>query len=209
MTRKVFTLLMLSVVVLLGSTFAGCGRPTKDQQLASAKIQIANLEGQLASQRDMAGDNQDLRADLAQTQQELSSAQMEMNRLRAEAQNVTSTAAVPGMTIPGDVLFAPGQATLTSGGKSALNSVVGTLKSRYAGRQISVEGHTDSSPLRVTKDKWKTNVWLSCNRAWSVAYYLIGQGIPENTVSVVGRGTTQPKGGSQAQDRRVEIVVQQ
>ena len=105
------------------------------------------------------------------------------------------------MEISGSLNFAAGSDKLTAAGKRRLDTIVSNIRSRYTGRHISVEGHTDSSPLVKTKEKWKTNMWLSANRARSVADYLINRGIPENLISVVGHGYSRGKG------RRVEIIV--
>ena len=146
--------------------------------------------------------------ELDEARGELDAKEAEMAALRAQGGGGVSSAGVQDLIeVSGSVLFKAGSATLTSAGKRELDSVASNIKNRYGGQHISVEGHTDSSPLVKTKAKWQRNVWLSSNRAWAVADYLIGRGVSENLVSVVGHGASRSKGGSAAQDRRVEIVV--
>lgn len=109
------------------------------------------------------------------------------------------------VTVPGDVLFDPGQATLKNDIKPSLNRVAATLKQRYAGRPIQVHGHTDSDPIRVSK--WKSNQQLSEARADAVRNYLVQQGIEAGQITTVGHGDTQPKSQTKSANRRVEIRV--
>ena len=73
---------------------------------------------------------------------------------------------------------------------------------------IFIEGHTDTDPISVTKDKYKSNRDLSMRRADAVAMYLIKQGVPESSIVTVGYGEYDPIApGNKASNRRVEIVV--
>ena len=201
MIRKALPLLMLAAVVLAGSTFAGCG-PKKQDQVTALQLENENLKGRLESQRDLAGENQALQAELAQARQETT---------RREAAGTRRSGGVPsqGMEVGeiSSLSFAPGSDNLTPAGKSQLDQIANKIRSQYSGRHISVEGHTDSSRLVRTLDKWHTNMWLSANRARAVADYLISQGISENLISVAGHGASRPSGGGAEQDRRVEIIV--
>jgi len=107
--------------------------------------------------------------------------------------------------VPGDVLFDPGKATVREQAKSTLDKVAAALKKDYSGKQIRVEGHTDSDPIKVSK--WKSNQELSVARADAVKKYLVSKGVDANMVSVQGFGSDRPKSGDKAQNRRVEIVV--
>ena len=201
MARKALGLLMLVAVVLAGTIFAGCG-PKKQDELTALRLENENLKGQVMSQRDLAGENQALQSELAQAKQDIS-------RLEAEGSKGPVGMVSPGMVgeLSGSLSFAPGSDKLTSAGKSQLDPIANKIRSQYSGRQISVEGHTDSSPLVRTKEKWHTNMWLSANRARAAADYLISQGISENLISVAGHGASRPSGGGAEQDRRVEIIV--
>jgi len=71
---------------------------------------------------------------------------------------------------------------------------------------VVIVGHTDSS------GDPKYNVWLSRERAKSVADYLISTGLNENRVRTIGRGAKEPIASNDTregrmQNRRVDILV--
>ena len=210
MTRQIIPLMVLAGVVLVSGAFGGCTK--KPDQITSLQLQNENLKGQLQGaqrrQEALQEEKQMLSMELSQVQNDLDDKDAEIRDLQARGVPSMPTAGISKvMEIQGMLLFRPGSADLTSAGKQKLSGIAGTIRSRYPGNHISVEGHTDSSPLVKTKEQWKRNVWLSANRAWAVADYLINQGVAENMVSVVGHGAAHSKGGSAADDRRVEIVV--
>lgn len=109
------------------------------------------------------------------------------------------------VTVPGDVLFDPGQATIRTEVKSSLDKVVTALRQKYPGNKIQVHGHTDSDPIR--RSKWKSNQELSEARAAAVRNYLVSKGVEPNAIATVGHGASAPKSQSKAANRRVEITV--
>lgn len=116
------------------------------------------------------------------------------------------------ISLGSDILFSSGRATLTSRGKSALGSIVGDLRSSYAGLPVRVYGYTDSDPIKRTKNLWQDNLDLSANRAMAVTRYLVDKGIPAKNVETVAMGSTNYIAAnntptSKAKNRRVEIVV--
>lgn len=131
-------------------------------------------------------------------------------------ENIAGVDAVRGkdtitVTVESDILFGPGQATLTSSSRRTLQQVAGVLKSRYRGEIVRVEGHTDSDPIR--KSNWRDNQHLSEARAESVRDYLADQGVPRSTLRVIGHGADKPVASNatrdgKAKNRRVEIIVE-
>lgn len=111
---------------------------------------------------------------------------------------------VTRLTVAGDVLFPSGKDTLTSGGKKELDKVANTIKSKYSGNRIRVEGYTDSDPIK--KSNWASNEALSAARAAQVEKYLISRGVSGSRIESVGMGSAKPK-SSKAASRRVEIVI--
>jgi chemotaxis protein MotB len=116
------------------------------------------------------------------------------------------------VTVGADILFSSGKADLTSGGRAALDKIVGDLKSHYAGMTVRVYGHTDTEPIRKSKKLWQDNLDLSANRAMAVARYLVSKGISAKNVEVVAMGENHPvadnaTAAGKAKNRRVEIVV--
>ncbi|MEM7578047.1 MAG: OmpA family protein [Planctomycetota bacterium] len=117
----------------------------------------------------------------------------------------TSVANEVTVRVPGDVLFAPGQATLSNASKKTLREVAEALTDNYAGRTVVVEGHTDSDPIK--KSNWASNEALGEARAKAVAAYLAERGVSSNRLTTVGIGAGEPRGTDKAKNRRVEIVV--
>lgn len=110
------------------------------------------------------------------------------------------------VNLPGDVLFDSGKATLKPSAKATLDKIASAVKRDYADRQIFVDGHTDTDPIRKTKNLWEDNLDLSANRAMAVSRYLTSQGLDQKRVIPRAFGQTRPK-ESKAKSRRVEIVV--
>jgi type VI secretion system protein ImpK len=120
----------------------------------------------------------------------------------------TTTDVVAGtmtVRVPGDVVFDPGKAMIREQARTTLDKIAAALKKDYAGKQIRVEGHTDSDPIKVSK--WKSNQELSEARAAAVKAYLVQKGVSAGSVTTQGFGADKPKGQDKALNRRVEIVV--
>lgn len=122
-----------------------------------------------------------------------------------------ATGIVSKFIVPAAALFAFDSAEVTDEGKEAIEEY--RLKWRdmvrpewagvYAGVII---GHTDS-----TGDS-KYNMGLSLRRAEAVSDYLVGTGVPEDKLRIVGRGMNNPIASNntkegRAENRRVEVVV--
>ena len=107
--------------------------------------------------------------------------------------------------VPGDVLFDAGKATVRQQARGTLDKVAAALKRDYSGRQIRVEGHTDSDPIKLSR--WKSNQDWSVARAEAVKQYLVSKGVDAGMVTTQGFGSDRPKSNDKAANRRVEIVV--
>jgi outer membrane protein OmpA-like peptidoglycan-associated protein len=110
------------------------------------------------------------------------------------------------ITLPGNVLFASGQATLMPGAQTSLNEVAEALKQQN-NANIRVEGHTDSTGSE------SVNLALSKERAAAVSSYLVDQGVPHDRITTEGLGSSGPIGDNstaagRAMNRRVDIVVE-
>ncbi|WP_228486541.1 OmpA family protein [Paludibaculum fermentans] len=104
-----------------------------------------------------------------------------------------------------DVLFDFDKYELKPGAREKMAKVSGILLA-YPGLKIELEGHTDS----VGSEEY--NQVLSERRANSVRAYLIGQGVPADTVSAAGLGKANPVASNsnesgRLKNRRVEMVV--
>lgn len=111
------------------------------------------------------------------------------------------------VTFATDVLFDLGSSKLTPRGKTILS----TFAKAQKGQHFRIVGHTDRKPIvRPATQKeldTDTNMELSSNRAISVMGELLTSGVKERQIdSVVGMGSTQPKGADK-DSRRVEIFL--
>ncbi|MFW6303811.1 MAG: OmpA/MotB family protein [Candidatus Sumerlaeota bacterium] len=73
--------------------------------------------------------------------------------------------------IDGPVLFGEGSADLTEHGMQVVDKIAKRIQQDYAGREIIVEGHTDSQP--IVKSDWKSNWELGAARALTITKYMI------------------------------------
>lgn len=191
--------------LLAGSSLlGGCGVNEKDYQALQTE-------------------NQDLRAKNVQLENENKAKDTELAKAR-EQQSATiplsDSADYPNgpkpvkppkngndvvLEVSGDVLFDSGQTTIKSSAKKELDKIASQLNGKYSGHRIRIEGHTDSDPIRKNK-QYKTNEALSEARASAVRDYLASKGVARNRFSVVGKGSSEPK-GSKKESRRVDVIV--
>ncbi len=158
-----------------------------------------------------------LRADLEEAQaaktMERPVAEIETNGLKGRnIEIVERNDGGVAVRIAGMTMFKTAQATLTPSGKKVLNRIGRFLKGR-PDLQVSVEGHTDATPLGKSKAIWGTNLALSLARAMAVQDYLSSsQGVMDKRMRVVGYGEHKPvmpgkSKAANAKNRRVEIVL--
>ncbi len=211
MMTRLTPVFALTLLAWVGLSSTGC---TSWTSLQNERDALYRQNRQLQSEKDqLAAENEALRAQLAQRstapQTQPDTAVLSFDGSGFEGisgvEVDTSTAGEVTVRVPGDVLFASGQATLSSGAKKTLNDVAKALNASYAGRPVVVEGHTDSDPIR--RSSWASNEALSEARAKAVADYLAQQGVSGSRLSTVGMGASQPRGSDKAKNRRVEIVV--
>lgn len=123
------------------------------------------------------------------------------------------------ISLPGDVLFAPGSEKLSKPGENALTKVRKVLLSDkgLSERYYQVAGHTDNQPLVRTLEIFKDNWGLSLMRAREVLLFLTtqeaGGTLNIKRWSAAGYADTDPVGANANNDgrrrnRRVELVVQ-
>lgn len=107
------------------------------------------------------------------------------------------------LSLPSDLLFEPGDATLSEGGRKAL-FVMGGVAANI-GNAVDVVGHADASP---TGRRWTSNWELSLARAQAVADALREAGYLRD-ITVRGHGDGQSGGEVKAAARRVDLVVRE
>ncbi|MBV2180244.1 MAG: OmpA family protein [Castellaniella sp.] len=114
------------------------------------------------------------------------------------------------LRVNSEILFDPGQADLSRHGLSVLKRMAQVLTKK--GYDLTIEGHTDSVPLRASA-KYPSNWELSSARASSVVRYLQTNGIDKTHLKAVGYADTRPIGDNhdpdgRARNRRVELVIE-
>ena len=207
------TVLLLGATMLASLAGAGCANRMHDENMALHQ-QNRELQSQLDSRRAQgASDEEMVEAAPVQTPppEQPTTQQVPVTRTPAPIDvpgtETTQDVAAGTMTVrvPGDVVFDAGKATVREQAKGTLDKVAAALKRDYSGKQIRVEGHTDSDPIKLSM--WKNNQELSLARADAVKKYLVSKGVDANMVSVQGFGSDRPKSNDKAANRRVEIVV--
>lgn len=207
--RKAFIILSLVATSMATS----CTTRYQDM-LSDRDDQIRSLNGDLARLR---GENDELQRRLtsAPRPSDASTPRPAPSSLINELQrNIGSDAEVSyrrgriSIGVNNRVTFSSGSTSLKKSSSQVLRNVASVLRSQFAGRRFYIEGHTDTDPISVTKDKFKSNRDLSMQRADSVAMSLIKLGVPEASIVTVGYGEYDPIApGQKASNRRVEIVV--
>ncbi len=110
-----------------------------------------------------------------------------------------------------DLLFASGQATLSSTKADSLLSEIGAQLNLVHTHPINVEGNTDNVPIHG--GPYPSNWELSTARASTVVRFLVGKGVGASRLTAVGYAEERPLSSDateagRARNRRVEIVVQ-
>ena len=205
----------IAFLAVLGffSTFLGCTDWKREYE--GLEVEHANVEGRLVRSEELnvksAEEQRRLRQELLRVQRELRQIeQIPADPASSIVWDVDADKLTVTATLPNAILFAAGSATLKTGTIKELDEVYATLVSRYADKDISIVGHTDSD--KISKSGWKDNWQLSSERSLSVVRELVKKGWSRSQVLASGAGENRPVGGNsttteKAKNRRVEIVV--
>lgn len=109
-----------------------------------------------------------------------------------------------------EILFDSSQADLSRSGLGVLRRIVQVLAN--TNHSVTVEGHTDSVPVRRNV-RYPSNWELSSARAGSVVRYLQANGIRGDRLKAIGYADTRPIADNhtpdgRARNRRVELVIE-
>jgi chemotaxis protein MotB len=211
--------LLVAAVALLAAAGLGCEQQQLEERNAALQKQleqalVKNADLQAEADR-LEGQNQQLVSELAAARDAARQAAAQPAQPKpdfGEGVDVSVKGGVTTVTLPDAILFDVGKATLKSSSKRVLDKIASTLNSQYKGQTIRVEGHTDSQPIRKTKNLWQDNWDLSCNRAMAVVRYLVSKGIDPKRIYASGFSYYKPVASNstakgRAQNRRVAIVV--
>tara|TARA_R110002072_G_scaffold46591_10_gene129118 strand:- start:116383 stop:117024 length:642 start_codon:yes stop_codon:yes gene_type:complete len=203
----------LLILSLIATSLATSCTTRYQDMLKDRDDQIRSLNGDLARMR---GENEELQSRLnsaprpaeATARPENTSLLNDLQRDLGSDADVSYRRGRISIGVNNRVTFSSGSTLLKNSSHQVLRGVAKVLKSQFAGRRFFVEGHTDTDPIKKTKDKYSSNRDLSMQRADSVAKYLISQGVPESSIVTVGFGQFDPLDRSKKDvNRRVEIVV--
>jgi len=116
------------------------------------------------------------------------------------------------VNVGSDILFDSGRATLKRAGRDKLGEIVSQIRSNFPNDEVWVVGHTDTDPIKVTKNLWADNLDLSCNRAMTVYRELMKDGLDPQRMYAAGQGEYNPlvandSSAAKAQNRRVQILA--
>ncbi len=198
MTGKVVSCLVLvALVALVG---LGCETvPKKDYDALASKYNKAVAERNA------------LQSELASTRTEKEDIEGELDALRGRLPAGASIHLLdgrPAIRMQASLLYGSGKATITPGGAAALRQVASILKTTYRDAQIRVEGHTDTDPIKKTKNKYDTNWDLGSKRANEVVVFLTTKcGIDSKRIYSASCSMYRPISSNKTANRRVEIVV--
>ncbi len=213
----------LAVAVIVISTLTGCTNWKKKYQ--GLDVEYQNVKGLYetctASLDSSAAEKAKMSQEMSQSKQTIDQLQKQIQQGKAADKatgfegldvSVDAKAGTITVTLPQSILFASGSATLKNASISELDQVYDTVRERYSGRSIDIVGHTDTDPIRKTKDKWQDNWELSAERSLTVVRYLVNHGIAPANIRAVGCGEARPvasnsSSSGKAKNRRVEIVV--
>lgn len=194
-------------------------------ELERKKEEAANLSKEVGSKDSKI---KEMEAHIAQKEKtmldikaKLSAALLTLNNSNLE---VTQKEGKVYVVLPNKTLFNLGDYKLQTEGLKAIQSVARILM-QYPDLEVSVEGHTDNTPIKAKvpakKGAKKTTAspasirsnWdLSALRAATVAEELYKEGVPGNRITAAGRGEFQPLDLSNSEiakqrNRRIELII--
>lgn len=215
MKHAVTKILVLLVVVMVLSTLTGCTNWKK--KYTSLDVEHQNLKGLyencVASLDSSAAEKAKMTQELEKLKKQMSGGKSasEATGFRGDVK-VDQQKGTITVTLPNSILFSSGKATLKNSTSSELDHIYSVLQDRYSGKQVDVVGHTDTDPIRKTKNLWKDNWDLSAGRALTVLRYLVDKGVNTQNIRGVACGQSRPiasnsTSSGKAKNRRVEIVV--
>ena len=186
-----------------------------DRAARKAELQKADAEtakaAALEQQQELQAENERTRSRADESERGRQKAEQEKAEMRARLLQQLNAILVTRDTARGliatmpDVLFETNQFALRPAARESLAKLSGILLA-YPDLRLEVDGHTDS----VGSDAY--NLQLSEKRAASVRDYLVQQGLPTSSATVMGFGKTEPVASNataagRQQNRRVELVV--
>jgi chemotaxis protein MotB len=166
------------------------------------------LKKTVADLRDNLATVQSMQEGLKKHQNLTTELQAELDAKRVTVEEVRVGAI--GELILDEMIFQPGKAEITPEGRRLLKEIASILKDRK--EYIRVDGHTDSDPITMSRELWKSNWELSAVRASRIVEHLEAYGIEPKRIAVGAFGQTRPVASNDSLEgkkanRRVEILI--
>ncbi len=231
MRRMRWFVLGMSVVVL--SSLVGC----QTMRRLGFESKSARIARELQQQKeDLSNKNTELETRLVSTAAEEQKAKLKAAQLQAEldargkveskssnerwivlSKELTSQG-LPvvsgkdgrGVRLSSDIIFQSGKCEVRSDAKPLLAKLAKVISKVGDDVIVFIDGHTDSDPLRVTKNLYKDNYGLGVARANAVARELVAHGVARPRLVTRSFGQDAPLANNKTangkkQNRRVEI----
>jgi len=203
--------------VVLVMLAAGCANVDElKRQNADLQARLAAVEAERDSLQDQSSvleaESRSLNERLSQAQASASELEELRRKLGGDVE-LTLRGGLVTMELPDKVLYRSGEAKLTEAGKATLRRVASALNSEFAGQSLRVEGHTDTDPIRRTRQLYKSNWELSSARALEVVHFLTEQcGVAPQRLHAAAFSQYRPVApnsttAGKQQNRRVAIVI--
>lgn len=219
MTHAVKRMVWICAAVFAVTALTGCTNWKKKYEGLDVEHQnlkglyencVTSLDGQAGAQSSLQRKLSDCEAKLAAAQNQAK--KDDRGGFNVGDVKVDEAAGTITVTLENKLLFASGKSSLKSATSSELDHIYSVLRQRYPGKMVEVVGHTDTDPIRKTKNLYKDNWDLSADRALTVLRYLIDRGIAKEQICGVACGEARPvesnaTAAGKAKNRRVEIVV--
>ena len=135
----------------------------------------------------------------------------------AEVEQVTDTNGLQAVKVTFDsgILFATGNASLSSSAKASLSKFANNVLNQNRDMDVTIYGYTDNQGWRnsTAEQSYQKNMDLSQERAQSVSSYLLGCGVaPSQIKNVEGLGENNPVADNSTEagrkeNRRVEVYM--
>lgn len=135
----------------------------------------------------------------------------------AEVEQVTDTNGLQAVKVTFDsgILFATGNASLSSSAKASLSKFANNVLNQNRDMDVTIYGYTDNQGWRnsTAEQSYQKNMDLSQERAQSVSSYLLGCGVAASQIkNVEGMGENNPVADNSTEagrkeNRRVEVYM--
>lgn len=180
-----------------------------DARIARATSKVESLQKQLSGiERENRALNDQI-AELTRGIRDLPTVVIDTQQLSPEIQINPDT---QGLMLRDDLLFDKGKFAIKKSAVRILDEVVGIIKSEYSSNVIFIDGHTDNTPIKKSRnaDNWE----LGMKRAHAVFRHFMSKGIDKDQMRLTSSGFAQPvmsvdpnSEAGRSHCRRVEVRI--